>query len=299
MQLREGDFDGYLTSTSVNEVGLIFVCYGASVLLDVEASPERVSITVPFGPMWVSTPGSHAGREHWAAAPFVVDQHARALMRPDPQAGALIISTSTTVVHEHFAQMVRGTVPKEPLQFARLGDPEGTVPVPSLLTHAWRLVQETAMIPAGVAPAVSRETERLLLDAFLLSVPHSGIAELLRPELPTGPDTADLARQYLIDHHTEPISVEQVAYQVGVSVRQLQYLFARRFGQTPSRFLHNVRLAHAHELITSASGLPPGLRPTVTGIASAAGFTHLSRFAAAYRDRYGRSPASALRARSA
>lgn len=294
MQLREGQFDGYLTTASVDRVRLIYVRYGTPVLLDVEAAPERLSITVPFGPMRVSTPGSTPAAGVWATAPFVVDQHARALMQPDPRAGALVISTSTEVVHQHFAQLAGHAAPSTGLEFARVGDPAATGVVPSLLTHAWRLVHEIVGGTTDVVRAVESETERLLLDAFLLSMPHSGVAELTRPKVPIGPDAADDARQYLVEHHSELISMTHVARHVGVSVRQLQYLFARRFGQTPSEFLHGVRLAHAHELLTTSAELPPELRPTVATVASAAGFTHLGRFAASYRQRYGRSPGMTL-----
>jgi transcriptional regulator GlxA family with amidase domain len=66
----------------------------------------------------------------------------------------------------------------------------------------------------------------------------------------------------------------------GVSARRLQEAFREHLGTTPMEYLRSVRLDRVHaELRCGAGG--------VTETAHRWGFTHLGRFAAAYRERFG------------
>ncbi len=75
----------------------------------------------------------------------------------------------------------------------------------------------------------------------------------------------------------------------GVGVRRLQQAFREYVGQTPFQYLHDVRLACAHhDLVNAKDGT------TVTEVAMRWNLTHTGRFAAEYRQRYGRSPSETL-----
>jgi transcriptional regulator GlxA family with amidase domain len=86
--------------------------------------------------------------------------------------------------------------------------------------------------------------------------------------------------------------VTDPARAVGISVRQLQYAFVERFGSTPAEMLRDIRLAQAHQLLPE---IDPKAAPTVAAVAHHCGFTRLSRFAIAYRDRFGESPSETVR----
>ena len=84
----------------------------------------------------------------------------------------------------------------------------------------------------------------------------------------------------------EPLEMEQLARAAGCSTRSLQQAF-RHFRQTtPSAWLRLRRLERARELLRDAARHDL----TVTTIAYECGFTHLSKFAAHYRARFGESP---------
>lgn len=82
-----------------------------------------------------------------------------------------------------------------------------------------------------------------------------------------------------------------LAREAGVGIRRLQQGFRRYVGRTPSAELLAIRLARVH------ADLLAGRVGTVGEAASRWGFTHLGRFAAAYRERYGVAPSDTLRAR--
>jgi transcriptional regulator GlxA family with amidase domain len=82
-----------------------------------------------------------------------------------------------------------------------------------------------------------------------------------------------------------------MARAVGVRVRQLQHVFGERFNETPTQVLRSIRLAQAQRLLTADSATSP----TVAAVSHRCGFSHLSRFSIAYRDRFGESPSETLR----
>jgi transcriptional regulator GlxA family with amidase domain len=92
------------------------------------------------------------------------------------------------------------------------------------------------------------------------------------------------------EHPEYPYTLTDLADITGVSTRSLQAGFRRYLGSTPMAYLRQVRLARAHDDLRAAD---PSQR-TVAEIAYRWGFTHLGRFAAVYRARYGQPPSWTL-----
>jgi AraC-like DNA-binding protein len=84
-------------------------------------------------------------------------------------------------------------------------------------------------------------------------------------------------------------TVADLARLAGISARSLRYAFHGQYGTTPMRYLRQVRLDRAREDLSRAHG-------SVADIAYYWGFANLSRFARAYRDRFGEFPAATLKA---
>ena len=83
--------------------------------------------------------------------------------------------------------------------------------------------------------------------------------------------------------HEESLSVQQLADAVGVSRFHFSRLFRQAIGKSPYQYLLEVRLDSAHTYLRS------GLY-TVTEVATAVGFSDLSRFGRMFRRRFGCSP---------
>ena len=95
------------------------------------------------------------------------------------------------------------------------------------------------------------------------------------------PATVRRALEYIADNAHRPITVDDVAAAVHISTRGLQYAFRRALGKTPAERLRQARLDGAHRQLRS------GAPTTVAAVARRWGFSHPSRFAAAYRDSFG------------
>ncbi|BCJ48070.1 hypothetical protein GCM10010168_24300 [Actinoplanes ianthinogenes] len=106
----------------------------------------------------------------------------------------------------------------------------------------------------------------------------------------TPPAVVRRAIAYIDAHADRPITVEDIAAAAGIGVRGLQAAFARHRDTTPTGYLRQVRLEHAHRDLQAAD---PTRGDTVT---HKWGFTTPSRFATAYRTAYGRPPSHTLRA---
>jgi transcriptional regulator GlxA family with amidase domain len=91
------------------------------------------------------------------------------------------------------------------------------------------------------------------------------------------------------------VTVGDVAEVAGLSVRALEEGFRRHLDTTPMAYLRMVRLARVHDELVDAD--PEAT--TAMAVAQRWGFGHYGRFAALYRQRFGRSPAATLRGRPA
>lgn len=135
-------------------------------------------------------------------------------------------------------------------------------------------------------PATAPHLERALGGLLVNEFDHN-YSRLLESSC-RGPAPAALRRaeEFMLGRLGEPLDMEQLAHAAGCSTRSLQQAF-RHFRQTtPSVWLRLRRLERARELLRDAARH----HLTVTAVAYECGFTHLSKFAAHYRARFGESP---------
>jgi AraC-like DNA-binding protein len=111
---------------------------------------------------------------------------------------------------------------------------------------------------------------------------------VVRARPATGRRIGDL-EDWIESHLEEPITLGRLCDVTGVGGRALAKIFESRRGMSPMRFVTERRLAAAHARLLIA-----GAARDVTDIASELGFTHLGRFAIAYREAFGESPSQTL-----
>ena len=98
------------------------------------------------------------------------------------------------------------------------------------------------------------------------------------------------AVRLLEDQDREPLSVADLALELGVPSASLREAFTETTGVTPGTWLRQHRLDGARRDLIRTSG-------SVSEIAMKWGFWHLGRFSAYYAQRFGHTPSDALRAR--
>jgi AraC-like DNA-binding protein len=281
---RGAFLDGIVNGTTVGSVNLVYVRYGGPVLVEAPATGDRVAVTVPLGPMGVRT---HVERTVTGEG-FVLADDRPTVMRPDPYAGAVVIAAERALLDRALTRLTGAR--HAPVEFG----PRWTTSVlpARMLDSTWRHVGDVLAANPGAPPVAVRALESMLVDAILLGTPHSHTALLAAPRAdPSG--HAERIRLWLDEHLAEPVGVGDLAVAVGLSVRQVQQVVRDAYGSTPSQLLRELRLERARALLRS------GAAAGVSQAAAAAGFTHLGRFAAAYRERFGELPSATVEPRRA
>jgi AraC-like DNA-binding protein len=140
-------------------------------------------------------------------------------------------------------------------------------------------------------PLAAAHVAQALAAGLLLAQPHNYTDALAGPRRPAAPQAVRKAVELIHAHPEHPWTTASLARRVAVSARSLQEGFARSYGVPPSVYLRSVRLDRAHAELQAAD---PSTT-TVGHVAGRWGFLYLSRFAAAYREKFGENPSATLR----
>lgn len=183
-----------------------------------------------------------------------------------------------------------GAPAARPLEFSRPMDL--TTPAGATFIQTLRAI-DLASAPGNHLlehPLAALRLEQALMLTLLLTQPNNYSAALEQPPKTTGPTPIAQAIELIRTRPEHPWTVATLAAEVAVSVRSLQVGFARSVGQTPMRYLRQIRLERVHDELTQAE---PGAT-TITQAAGRWGFTHLGRFAHEYHKTFGKLPSASL-----
>jgi AraC-like DNA-binding protein len=93
------------------------------------------------------------------------------------------------------------------------------------------------------------------------------------------------ARDHVHDHHAEPVRLDDLARQAGVSRFHFLRLFRDTFGCTPHQYLTRVRLERARTLLAAE-------HHSVTDVCLDVGFSSLGSFSTLFAERFGCPPSA-------
>jgi AraC-like DNA-binding protein len=144
----------------------------------------------------------------------------------------------------------------------------------------------------SLSPAATANWREALLEALLTGQRH-GLSQAIRTfagESEALPGALRRARDCLVAHAADPLDLAQLADAAGIGIRALQLGFQRYFGMSISQMLLDLRLAELNARLATAA---PDAR--IIDIAFDLGFTHVSRMAGAYRQKFGETPSATLR----
>jgi AraC-like DNA-binding protein len=212
-----------------------------------------------------------------------------ARMNLSGQYAQLHLRIERSALERHLEQMLGRAVTK-PIRFRM--DMDLTRPALASWMQGVRVLVQDLDEPSGLS-AVARGVHPwsdFLMTGLLLAQPHSYSEALGRmAESTFRPQSLKRAVELIEKDPAGDLSLTRICSVAGIGPRALQREFKEYVGTTPREYLQWVRLCRAHDDLMSANG------ETVTEIALRWGFTHVSRFAAAYRERYGKLPSETLR----
>lgn len=234
-----------------------------------------------------------------SAAEYRITPNAVGVFGPNARRTRTESSRLGEVFHAH-ALMVPRQVLRDLVQAGRdrvtpFQGMQDALPLSARLPEARRLADLLAYI-SGLFD--ERQSLSAKAGAALAVLIEEFLADLVRKAMPDPDGDRVLSASYLrvrkaeeIMHarSDEPLSMAELAREVGVGLRSLQLAFIEARAMEPRDVLLRFRLDRARERL-----LKPGPTDTVTSIALDCGFAHLGRFPAAYRTAFGELPAETL-----
>lgn len=201
----------------------------------------------------------------------------------------VLLKISRERIEQACRDLAGGSLDDGPLVF------DAAMPLSGAAGRAWQhhlggLLASRALASQASARALLAAQEQTLIHHLLLHQPCNYSARLWQRPTPAPQRRLRAAEDYIRSHFGQALTLAQVASACGASVRALCAAFRAHYDCSPMEFARRVRLEAAHAALCSAA---PGAQ--VTDIALACGFSHLGRFAALYRARYGQSPQQALK----
>ena len=223
-------------------------------------------------------------REHLSGADTaMLIAPGQAFTRRSPPGPALALAVDATTLAAEFAARAPGDGGESLLRSGPLapGAHGGAALVPALaaFVQAHAPGADRAALPHAEAELVAALTDLLQQ--------HEAV---VRPK-PVGGMRLGRVEDWIEAHLDEPITLGRLCTVAGVGARALMKIFESRRGMPPMRFVAERRLATAHARLLSAAPRE------VADVATSVGFTHLGRFAIAYRQVFGESPSQTLRRR--
>lgn len=209
-----------------------------------------------------------------------------------PANGSGLFHANALMVPATFLQQLIEARDERKLRWSGL--PDG-LPLSATLPEVRRLCEllhfitqrfdESPPLSTKACAAIAVLIEELLTDIIGRST------RFLREEkdLPAAWIRVRMAEEFMRAHSDEPLSMAEVAHEVGVGLRSLQLAFMEARAMGPRAVLLRMRLERARERLLAAKPAE-----TVTMIAMDCGFAHLGRFPAAYRWAFGELPTETL-----
>jgi len=287
-----GKVDAAFFRARTGPLSLCILRYGCEVEIEPDALDSFVLVQMPLR----GRAEVHVGREvvqiH-AGQGAVISAHRPVKVHWHAGCEQLMLKIERShldaVAHQAFSP--RSTESSIDIEFAtplRLDDAVG-------MQWRWLVAGLAGLLPLPDGAACDagwlRAYEDNLLHYLLRHHPNSALAcKGYAPPALTAPDSdmgvAPLLRaeEFMRSRCGESQSLDDIARAAGVSRRTLSALFRRHRSASPMEALRNLRLDAAHALLARRA------TSSVTDVALNCGFSHLSRFAAAYRERFGQLP---------
>ncbi|WP_254504044.1 helix-turn-helix domain-containing protein [Duganella vulcania] len=129
-----------------------------------------------------------------------------------------------------------------------------------------------------------------VLSTLLDMLDHSCVEPALAASLQRRRHVVALAREYIMAHRSESITVPELCERVHVSRRTLQYCFEDVLGMSPMLYLRMVRLNGVRRQLQDGGA--------IGDVAGSWGLSNFSQFSSDYRKLFGQCPSASLRSRS-
>lgn len=140
--------------------------------------------------------------------------------------------------------------------------------------------------------SIARDIERALIKGLILSQPNNYSSELVSLSQIRCPEYLLKAKQFLHEHASDEINLDDVEQAAGVSRFKLYEDFKKYFGISPTLYLKRFRLEAVRQAL-----LEGGCNQNISAVAMRWGFNHLGRFSSDYKKLFLEMPSTTVERR--
>ncbi|GAB6068952.1 HTH-type transcriptional regulator EutR [Thiomicrorhabdus hydrogeniphila] len=131
--------------------------------------------------------------------------------------------------------------------------------------------------------------EDILISSLINTLPQQLHARQPKPSYQHRKQVVERVKQYIEEHHQQPVTMTELCQIAYVSRRTLQYSFESILGYSPLKYLRMTRLNHVRRALKNAPE-----ETTVVEVAETWGFTHAGQFSTDYKKLFGELPSQTL-----
>ncbi|ALG86083.1 hypothetical protein ACH46_18240 [Gordonia phthalatica] len=282
----EADLDVRVDAYATDSMTIARIGHGTEVVIAPGTLDSYYEINIPLA----GSTGSVWGDEELtsdASVAAVFAPHRDSLMHWSADCRQLAVKISRELLDSTVEQLT-GRTPDEIVEFDLAFD------VATPAGRAWVATVEllSESIELASPDFVLRPLEELVVSRLLVAAPNTFAGRIAGEARPPRPRMVRRVTDLIEAEPGGAHTASSLAAVAGVSVRSLQAAFAEHLGLAPMDYVRRVRLSRCRVALQTAE---PGDGQTVADIAFRYGFSHLPRFAAAYRKRYGENPSETLR----
>ena len=286
---RETPFRADVQFQSVCGLGLLTSTYGAAVEIDCAPPIDKVTVNfVRAGRMHIEDGGRETLADSGNAAVFCF--HDDLAMKWSPGMRQLMLTIDRTRVDRYLRNLLAEPLHRPLLFNNRVDLSNGGQGIASAVATLQRALAQCGK--GGPPPVLAAELEHGILTSLLLGQRHNYTDAIFSAQALPSPRVVRRVVELIDEAPGTAFTIADLASFAGVSERSLHAAFRKQLGTSPMSYVRRRRLEQAHEELLS---LDRSNGAKVTDVALRYGFTHTSRFAAAYRERFGELPSDTLR----
>lgn len=294
VRVKPGDVRSFIATyhaVLLRDVTLGYLDYGVDVSVEIPRLPGDQLVMVPATGSSMITVGD-TELESSPVHAIVPPPAASVRIESPSDTAHLIVRIDSGALCRHLSRMIgtaHTTAPAFSLSF------DLTAPTASRWNAAIQILHAELFDPDSLLSQARGvgQIEEFIVSSLLLSL-DSTATPLLHPVQRRQSLVITKALHYIAANLSEPISVADIAQAADTSVRTLQQQFRDELHATPSAYLMSQRLDLVRNELANRV---PADGVTVSSVAYRWGFSHLGRFSAAYRRRFGELPSETLRTR--
>lgn len=283
-------FAASLHGARLRDVSLLYLDLHVPAEMATPRTGQYVAIHMPTaGSAVVSSQGSTVEANPIMAV--VTSAHTPLTMRFEDDSPHLILRVELDALERHLSRLMGRTL-DHPIEFELSMDLTSDSAVrwhsAVQLLHT-EVLQAGSLVQQGLGIGA---LEEFLMSTLLILQPSNYQRLVARPAERPGRRAVRRSIEYIEAHLSEPLTMEQIAAHVDMSIRSVQQGFREELAVSPMAYVRDRRLDQARAQLADAI---PADGVSVTDVAVAWGFTHLSNFSSLYRRRFGELPSETLR----